>query len=122
MAAVLSGAKTTTTFLLLELDIDGEQLPEVGSQASVIDSAGESVGVETIEQVRVTRLADVDEQHARDEGEGYSTVAEWRRAHEGYWHGPVYRNWVGDQSFHVDDDTLAVLVRFRFAAATGPAA
>lgn len=121
LAAIRSGAKTTTTFLLRELDVDGEPLPDVGSRASVVDSSGASIGIETIEQVRVVRLADVDEEHARNEGEGHATVAEWRDAHERYWHGTDYRTWLGDPTFRVDDDTLAVLVRFRFEATAHPA-
>ncbi|MFE2617741.1 RNA-binding protein, partial [Micromonospora chalcea] len=30
-----------------------------------------------------------------------------------FWHGDDYRGWLGDPTFTVDDDTLAVLERFR---------
>ena len=116
VGAILAGEKTTTTFLLRELEIDDEPMPAVGDRAAVVDSAGRPVGVETIEDVRVVRLADVDLAHALGEGEGYATVAEWRAGHESFWHGQEYREYVGDPEFHVDDDTLAVLVRFSFQA------
>ena len=58
-------------------------------------------------------LSDVNEQHARDEGEGYETVAEWRSDHEEFWHSPAYVAAMGDPSYRVTDATLAVLMRFR---------
>ena len=51
--------------------------------------------------------------HARDEGEGYSTVAEWRAGHERFWHSEEMRNFLGDPLFAVNDDTMMVLERFR---------
>lgn len=114
VGAILAGEKTTTTFLLRELEIDDESMPAVGDRAAVIDSSGIRVGIETVEEVRVVRLADVDLAHALGEGEGYADVAEWRTGHESYWHGREYREYMGDPAFRVDDDTLAVLVRFSF--------
>jgi uncharacterized protein YhfF len=56
--------------------------------------------VETTE-VRVLRVGDVDLPFALDEGEGFETVADWRRAHVNFW---------ADQE--IDDDTLIVAERF----------
>lgn len=114
VGAILAGEKTTTTFLLRELEIDDESMPAVGDRATVVDSAGRLLGVETVEDVRVVRLADVDLAHALGEGEGYANVAEWRAGHERFWHGREYREYAGGREFRVDDDTLAVLVRFSF--------
>ena len=55
----------------------------------------------------------MDERHARDEGEGFTTVDAWRRAHEDYWHSPEYREAIGQPTFTVDDATLVVALRFR---------
>lgn len=79
----------------------------------VVDSADRPVAVIEVTGVRVARLGDVDLDHARDEGEGYASVAAWRAGHEQFWHGPDYRGWLGDPEFTVDDDTPAVLERFR---------
>jgi uncharacterized protein YhfF len=117
VAAVLEGSKTTTTGLLQDYEIEGEPLPVVGSRAAVVDSAGRRVAVIELTEVRVSRLGDVDAGHARDEGEGTDTVAAWRAAHEAFWHGTDYRGWLGDPDFTVDDDTRAVLQRFRLVAA-----
>ncbi len=116
VAAIVAGEKTTTTFLMREVEIGGEPMPQVGDRASVIDSAGEHVGIETIEDVRVVRIGDVDLAHAIGEGEGYRSVAEWRAGHESFWHGDEYRAFAGDPGFRIDDDTIAVLVRFGFEA------
>jgi uncharacterized protein YhfF len=63
--------------------------------------------------VRVIRLADVDLAHALGEGEGYSSVAEWRAGHERFWHSPDMRAALDDQQFTVNDDTLVVAETFR---------
>ncbi|GAA4712726.1 ASCH domain-containing protein [Phytohabitans rumicis] len=116
VAAVLDGTKTTTTGLLQDYEIDDEPLPVVGTRSAVIDSAGRPVAVIELTEVRVSRLGDVDLDHARGEGEGHDSVAAWRAGHENFWHGPDYRGWLGDQDFTVDDDTPAVLERFELVA------
>jgi uncharacterized protein YhfF len=113
VAAVLDGSKTSTTGLLQDYTLDGEPLPVVGARSAVLDSAGRRVAVIELTEVRITRLADVDLSHARDEGEGHTSVAAWRAAHEEYWHGPDYRAWLANPHFVVSGDTLAVLKRFR---------
>ncbi|WBC15829.1 ASCH domain-containing protein [Micromonospora sp. WMMA1998] len=113
VAAVLDGSKTSTTGLLQDYEIEGEPLPSAGTRHAVVDSAGRPVAVIELVEVRVARLGDVDLDHARAEGEGYGSVGQWRAGHEAYWHGADYRAWLGDPEFTVDDDTPAVLERFR---------
>ena len=81
VAAILSGAKTTTSGLLIDYERDGEPLPQPGDRWVVIDSAGEPVTLIELVAVRVMRLADVDLAHALGEGEGYASVADWRAGH-----------------------------------------
>lgn len=114
VAAIRAGVKTSTTSLLFEYEREGEPVPVVGDRAVVIDSAGDPVGIEEIIDVRILRLDDADLAHAIAEGEGFTTVTEWRAGHERFWHGADFREWAGDPSFQVEGDTLAVLVRFRF--------
>ena len=116
VAVVLDGTKTATTGLLQDYEIEGEPLPVVGDRAAVVDSAGRRVAVIELTEVRVSRLGDVDLDHARDEGEGHDSVAAWRADHEKFWHGADYRGWLGDPGFTVDDDTPVVLERFRLVA------
>ncbi|MFH8346443.1 ASCH domain-containing protein [Streptomyces sp. NPDC018045] len=113
VAAVLSGAKTTTTGLLADYERAGDPLPRTGERYRVPDSDGRPVAVIEVTEVRVLRLADVDLRHAVDEGEGNATVADWRADHESFWHGPEMREALGDPEFRVDDDTQVVTERFR---------
>ncbi|MEV6375759.1 ASCH domain-containing protein [Micromonospora sp. WP24] len=116
VAAILAGAKTSTTGLLLGYEREGEPLPRAGQRSVVIDSAERPVAVIELTEVRVVRLADVDLRHALDEGEGDESVAEWRAGHEQFWHSPEVRAELGDPDFTVDDDTLVVAERFRLVS------
>ncbi|MGM7678384.1 ASCH domain-containing protein [Microbacterium sp. A94] len=113
VGAILTGEKTSTTSLVTEYELEREPLPAVGDRAVVIDSEGEPVCIEEVIEVRVVRLADVDLDHAVAEGEGFTTIADWRTGHEKFWHSPEFREGMGEASFTVDDDTQTVLVRFR---------
>jgi uncharacterized protein YhfF len=112
VAAILSGAKTSTTSLAAQYGA-AEPMPAVGDRSAVVDSAGRPVAAIEVTEVRVVRLADVDLRHAVDEGEGYASVAEWRAGHERFWHGAEMRGYLGDPDFTVDDDTPVVAERFR---------
>ncbi|MEU7800125.1 ASCH domain-containing protein [Micromonospora arborensis] len=113
VAAILSGAKTSTSALLIGYERANEPLPEAGERSAVVDSAGRRVAVIELIEVRVTRLADVDLRHALAEGEGDESVAQWRAGHEAFWHSAEVRAELGDPGFTVDDDTLVVTERFR---------
>src|ERR1700741_1326818 len=116
VAAILDGAKTTTTGLLDDYERDGEPLPRPGDRAGVIDPGGAPVALIQIVAVRVIRVADIDLRHALGEGEGYASVADWRAGHEGFWHSAEMGESVGDPTFTVNDDTLAVATEFRLVA------
>ncbi len=112
VAAILSGGKTTTTGLLAGYERDGEPLPRPGLRQAVVDSAGQGVAVIETTAVRVIRLGDIDLAHVIGEGEGYSSVAEWRAGHERFWHSAEVRSELGDPEFTVNDDTLVVAQAF----------
>ncbi|MFB8026123.1 ASCH domain-containing protein [Streptomyces sp. NPDC056465] len=113
VAAVLSGEKVSTSGLLLEYEAEREELPPVGERSALIDSDGREVAVVELTEVRVLPLGSVDLRHALDEGEGYTSVAEWRAGHEGFWHSEEMREALGDPLFTVDDSTMIVAERFR---------
>ncbi|MFF3620756.1 ASCH domain-containing protein [Streptomyces sp. NPDC002467] len=113
VAAILSGAKTTTSGLVLEYERENEPLPKAGRQSAVVDSDGRRIAVIELTEVRVIRLADVDLQHALDEGEGDKSVDEWRAGHERFWHSAEVREELGDPDFTVNDDTQVLAQRFR---------
>ena len=114
-AAALDGRKTTTASLLVEYEIDGDPLPVVGQRDVLIDSQERPVAIVETVGCRIVRLADVDDRHAIDEGEGYADAAEFRVAHERYWNGTIdrIRLGLGDPSFALTDDTMIVLERLR---------
>ena len=103
--AILSGEKTSTTGLLAEYQRDGEALGSPGDRSVVLDVDDRDVAIIELTEVSVRRLADVDLAFARDEGEGFETVAAWRDAHEQFWNG----YW--DEP--LTDDSLVVCERFR---------
>jgi uncharacterized protein YhfF len=114
-AAALAGLKTTTASLLVEFEIDGDAVPVVGQIDVLVDSDGRDVAIVETLGCRIARLADVDDRHAIDEGEGYANTAEFRVAHERFWNGyrDKIRAGLGDPAWEITDDTLVVLERFR---------
>jgi len=113
VAAILAGDKTTTSGLVADYEHAGDPLPRPGERYVVIDSAGHRVAVIETTAVRVIRAGDVDLAHAVGEGEGFTSVAEWRAAHEQFWHSAEYRAALDDPGFTVDDDTPMVAHAFR---------
>src|SRR5262245_43284255 len=88
VAAILSGAKTSTTGLLEAYRREGADLEEVGARERVIDSDGRTVAVIETTEVEVKRMGDVDLRFAIDEGEGFETVADWYEAHVRFFTSP----------------------------------
>jgi uncharacterized protein YhfF len=112
VAAILRGEKTSTTGLVAEYEKYGEELPVVGERELMIDSAGNGLAVLETTEVRVIPLSEVDLQHALDEGEGFTSVAEWRADHTAYWQSAEMRAAMEDPEFTVDDTTMVVATRF----------
>jgi len=122
IALAIAGTKTTTAGLLVELELEGD-IPGPGDREIMIDSSDRPVAlVETVD-CPVKRLADVDDRHAIDEGEGWANAAEFRVDHERFWISYIddLRLRLGDPSFEIDDDTLIVCQRFRILATIDPA-
>jgi uncharacterized protein YhfF len=113
VAAILDGSKTSTTGLVVDYELEGEPLPEVGNRSVVVDSDDRPVAVIEVTGVRVVPLGEVDLAHVVDEGEGHAGVAEWREGHERFWHSEEMRAALEDPGFTVDDATPVVLERFR---------
>lgn len=114
-ALALDGVKTATASLLVELELDGEEIPSPGERQVLVDSGDRPVAIVETTGCRVARLADVDDAHARDEGEGYADAAAFRAEHERFWDAYVddIRARLGDPGWRIADDTPVVLERFR---------
>ena len=113
VSAICNRTKTSTTSTVAEYQIEGEPLPQVGSRQAVVDSDGRRLVIIETTDVAQVPLSEVPWEHARDEGEGYSSLLEWRLAHERFWEGEDLRAFLMDPNFTVDDNTLVVLERFR---------
>ncbi len=79
---VLDGTKTATASALWDFEADGEALPEAGSLSIILDGAGHPHALIETTEVTVAPFDEVDEEHARLEGEGDRTLAHWREVHE----------------------------------------
>jgi uncharacterized protein YhfF len=81
-ALVLSGKKTATCCALWEVEADAEPMPRVGEKSVILDGKGGPLCVVETTEVEVRRFDQVDEQFAREEGEGDLSLEYWREAHE----------------------------------------
>lgn len=107
--AVLRGDKTATASLRDEyVPHTDEPMPEVGEHLLLVGWDDEPLGVVETTEVRVVPAGRVDLAFARNEGEGFDTVADWRAAHERFW---------SDRA--LTDETLVVCERFRLIARFG---
>jgi uncharacterized protein YhfF len=95
--AVLRGEKTATA----GLPEPGGSHGSAGDRELLLGFDDEPVGVVELTEVRVVPAGEIDEQFARDEGEGFESVEDWRVAHERFFECPIH------------DDTRIVAVRFR---------
>ncbi|MFT8593421.1 MAG: ASCH domain-containing protein [Bifidobacterium sp.] len=112
VSALLSGKKTSSTSLLVEFEIEPEPLPKAGDLSVIIDSDERPVGVLRQSGTTICRLADVTLEHCIREGEGYESIAAWRKAHEDFWTSEEYRSSLGRPDFRLNDDTQIVCERF----------
>ena len=110
VTAILNGTKTTTTSLLAEHPRDHDPREDVGTLEAVLDSHDNVVCVIRTAAVQVRRLADVSDEHAVAEGEGYADASEWRAGHEQFWRSPEFVDYIGE--IGINDDTQVVCQRF----------
>ena len=118
----LAGTKTTTAGLLVESEAMGETIPGPGFREVLLDSDERPAAVIETVECPIKRLADVDDQHAIDEGAGYANAAEFREEHERFWNASLdeTRELIGHPSFELTDDTLIVCQRLRVLATIDP--
>lgn len=81
---VRRGLKTASAGLASEWEACGDSLPQVGDVEIIIDWDGEPVAVVEVSEVRVVPFEAVDEEFAREEGEGDGSLSWWREAHWRY--------------------------------------
>jgi len=99
--AVLRGEKTATAGLLADYEAEGEEPEPEGSRSTLLGYGDEPVAVVELTESRVVPAAEIDERFARDEGEGYESVDDWRIAHERFF------------GRRIEPETEIVAIRFR---------
>jgi uncharacterized protein YhfF len=99
--AVLRGEKTATAGLLEDFEAEGRRPGKVGARRFLAGYDDEPVAVIEITESRTVPAAEIDESFARDEGENFDSVEDWRLAHERFFERPI------------EPDTQIVAVRFR---------
>jgi uncharacterized protein YhfF len=107
--AVLRGDKTATAGLATDhVPHTDEPLPKAGDRWVMVGYNDEPLAIVETTEVRVVPAGQVDLQFARDEGEGFESVADWRAAHERFWSEQV-----------ITDETLIVCERFKVVERLG---
>ena len=81
VALVLSGRKRATAGLLEPYEAEGEALPAAGEFSVVLDGRGVPVALIRTREVTVREFREVDEEFAREEGEGDLSLRYWREGH-----------------------------------------
>lgn len=108
LGLVLSGTKRATAGLVADFAHDGEPLPRIGGHWIVCDGSGVPRCVLRSVELRIGRLASVDDAFAWDEGEGDRSRGGWLQAHERY-----FRRTLAARGAEWSDDLEVVFERFR---------
>ncbi|HYI21355.1 MAG TPA: methyltransferase domain-containing protein [Candidatus Limnocylindrales bacterium] len=100
--AVLYGDKRATAGLAKDhAPHTDEPLPTSGDRWLMLGFDDEPLAIVETTEVRLVPAGEVDLAFARDEGEGFESVADWRAAHERFW-----------SEEQLTDETLVVCERF----------
>jgi uncharacterized protein YhfF len=100
-ALVVAGRKTATAGLLQEYAWEGEQLEHVGEQLALLDGSGAPLRIVEVTRLEIVPFVEVGWDFALAEGEGHTSIEDWRRSRLAIW-AAVY------PSTRVDDDTEVV--------------
>lgn len=97
LALVLDGTKTAMTSAREDY-VGEEQLPERGAMSILLDAAGHPRALVATTSVTVVVFDEVDEEHARAEGEGDGTLDSWRASQQRHLteHDPLGRGFRPD--------------------------
>jgi len=99
--AVLAGKKTATAGLWSLYEEAVEEIGAPGDRFALLDFDDEPVAVVEITEAKLVPAGEIDVEFARDEGEGFESVEDWRVAHEEFFQQELA------------PDAMIVAVRFR---------
>jgi uncharacterized protein YhfF len=77
---VVKGIKTATCCSLSSF-LEGDESPTIGSYSIILNGKGDPVCVIRTMAMRIVRFCDVNEDHAKKEGEGDLSLKYWREGH-----------------------------------------
>jgi uncharacterized protein YhfF len=104
---VLTGRKTGTATLVIELEREGEKMPQVGDYNIILDGEGKPSAIIRTTSVEIKPFNEVEETFAYSEGEDDRTLKSWRREHWKFW------TRVGKKlGFAMKEDVLVVCENF----------
>jgi uncharacterized protein YhfF len=103
VAAVLAGEKTATSGLWSDYVAEGDDVPAAGDRFVLHDFDDEPAAIVEVTDAKRVPASEIDVAFARDEGEGFGSVKDWRTAHERFFEQPIAA------------DTEIVAIRFRVA-------
>jgi uncharacterized protein YhfF len=110
-ALVLAGDKRATAGLWNEdYAAEDEPIDEVGERQALLDDDGRLIAVIEVTRVDEVRFIDVTWEFAQAEGEGFTSVDDWRAGHREYW---------TSEGVEIDDDTPVVCVWFEVVDEVG---
>jgi len=85
LGLVLAGKKTGTATLVIELEREGDKMPEVGDYNIILDGKGKPAAIIRTTSVEIKPFNQVEEAYAYSEGEDDRTLESWKREHWKYW-------------------------------------
>lgn len=107
-ALVLSGKKTATASAYDLYAYDNEELPRPGDHSVILDADDNAVCVIRNTAVSVVPFNDVDEEHARREGEGDLSLEHWRDVHRN-----LFTQWLEEAGMEFSENMPVVLETFQ---------
>jgi uncharacterized protein YhfF len=103
----VAGIKRATAGLVRQFGPDGEAAPVLGGFVVLLDGAGNPRAIWRTTELRIGPLNSVDEQFARDEGEGDRTRDWWLAAHRRF-----FARRAAAEGFQMHDKIETVFERF----------
>jgi uncharacterized protein YhfF len=112
VALVMSGDKTGSSNLRVAYELAGEQLPVVGTEYAIVDSANTRVAVVEVLEVLEHSLAETTLELAQHESPSLET---WHTVHRAYWETlvPAVRRHLGNPDWVLTDAEPVISKVFR---------
>jgi uncharacterized protein YhfF len=102
---VLAGHKRATAGLHDDdYEAESEELEQVGERLVLLDNDGQPLGTVVVTAVAVVPFEEVTWEFAASEGEGDTSLQEWRDGHRAFW---------AREGIEVTDETPVVCISFR---------